>query len=63
MRNALDTNQKKKIQRLFEIEVKELDIDYNNWEQSALYRSEWRKAVREGCNLLHTKRRTSKVQA
>ena len=57
------TQTKKKIQRLIEIEVKELDIDYNNWEQSVLYRSEWRKAVREGCNLLDTKRRTSKAQA
>ena len=37
--------------------LKESNIDYNNWEQSALYRSEWRKAVREGCNLLETKRR------
>ena len=35
---------------------KELDIDYNNWEESALYRSEWRKAVKDGCNLLETKR-------
>ena len=36
--------------------LKELDIDYNNWEESALYRSEWRKAVKDGCNLLETKK-------
>ena len=36
--------------------LKELDIDYNNWEESALYCSEWRKAVKDGCNLLETKK-------
>ena len=35
---------------------KELDIAYNNWEESALYRPEWRKAVRDGCSLLEANR-------
>ena len=48
---------KKRRKDCFKYNFKELDIDYNNWEQSALYRSEWSKAVREGCNLLETKRR------
>ena len=47
---------KKRYKDCLKYNFKELDIDYNNWEQSALYRSEWRKTVREGCNLLQTKR-------
>ena len=35
---------------------KKLNIDYNNWEESALYCSAWRKEIRDGCNLLETKR-------
>ena len=47
---------KKRYKDYLKYNFKKLDIDYNNWEESALYRSEWRKAVRDGYNLLETRR-------
>ena len=36
--------------------MKDLDIDYNNWEDTALDRLAWRKTVKKGCSLLHCNR-------
>ena len=42
---------KKRYKDCLKYNFKEPDIDYNNWEVSAMYRSEWRKTVRDGCSL------------
>ena len=36
--------------------MKDTGIDYNNWEEIALDRAEWRKTVKQGCRSLHNLR-------
>ena len=43
---------KNRFKHFLKYNFKELDSDNKNWEESALYCSEWRKAVKDGCSLL-----------
>ena len=36
--------------------LKDTGIDFNNWEEIALDRAEWRKTVKQGCRSLHNQR-------
>jgi hypothetical protein len=36
--------------------MKVQDIDYNNWEETAMNRAKWRTEVRKGCKSLHQKK-------
>ena len=47
---------KKRFKDCLKYNFHELDIDYNNWAESALNRSGWRKTVRDGCCSLEAKR-------
>ena len=47
---------KKRYKDCLKYNIKEFDNDYNTWEESTLYHFEWRKAVRDKCNLLKTNR-------